>query len=226
MALSDNPKEKGRTRPSRSALEPTRQRWSDKQKMEAITSYLLLGNLALTSRMLNIPEITLRIWKASDWWKQAVDDLKGQERIELSNKMKKIVDAAHSVVENRLLNGDPVLIQKTGEVVMKPVAMKDAHRVAVDLLNQRDTLERVNKPAEEQTSSNDDKLKVLAERFAEFATKKLEQNIDKHRTVEMDIQDVELVQRGSDAIEVLSGERAGVQGLDEGTQTEGTQVAE
>jgi hypothetical protein len=225
MALSDNPKEKDRKRPIRSALETSNKRWSDKQKMEAITSYLVLGNLALVSRLMNIPEITLRIWKASDWWKEVVDDLKSQERIELSNKMKKIVDAAHQVVENRLLNGDPVVL-KDGSVISKPVAMKDAHRVAVDLLNQRDTLERVNKPVEERASSDEEKLKQLAEKFATFATMKLEQNLDKKRTVEMDIQDVEVVHSGGNALDILPSDEGRVQSLDEGTQDSSTGMAQ
>lgn len=180
MALSDVATEKERKRPNRALEASTNKRWSDKQKLEAVNTYLVLGNLALTSRMLGIPEITLRVWKASEWWREVVEDIKTQERVELSNRLKKIVEAAHGVVENRLVNGDPVLNQKTGEIVMKPVAMKDAHRVAVDLLNQKEAVERANKPAEQKVSSNDDKLKQLAERFAEFAVQKVE-NMDKRK---------------------------------------------
>lgn len=179
MALSDVATEKARERPGR-AMETAHKRWSDKQKMEAVSTFLVLGNLALTSRMLGIPEITLRVWKTTEWWKDIVDELKTQERVELSNRLKKIVDAAHSVVENRLVNGDPVLNQKTGQIVMKPVAMKDAHRVAVDLLNQKDVVEKANKPSEQKMASNDDKLKELAEKFASFAIKKVE-DLDKRK---------------------------------------------
>jgi transposase len=162
--------------------------WSDKQKMEAVNSYLLLGNLALTARLLNIPEITLRVWKATTWWKDLVAEAKLQEKMELSARVKKLVDASMSVVEDRLANGDFQFDQKTGQIIRKPVNMKDAHKVAVDMQNQRDILEKSEKV--EQTEEHvEDKLLKLAEKFADMATKKIEQNQDRQRTV--DVEDVE-----------------------------------
>jgi transposase-like protein len=186
MAFSDVDKEKDAKRNVNRAIDAgTNKRWSDKQKLEAVNSFLLLGNISLVSRILGIPRITLQVWKASNWWKELVDEIKLQDRIELSNKMKKIVNAAHAVVEDRLLNGDVVITPK-GETVRKPVAMKDAHRVAVDLLNQKDAIEKaMSKEPGAEGEGSTDKLEVLAERFAMFATKKIEQSLDKKRTVEV-----------------------------------------
>lgn len=175
MALSDSPREQNKKRPVRRIDAGSNFRWSDKQKLEAVTSYLALGNLALTARLMGIPEVTLRSWKASEWWPKLVEELKLQERIELSNRMKRMIDAAHVVVEQRLTNGDPFINNKTGNIDYKPVALRDAHRVAVDLLNQRDTVERVNAPVEKRESTHEDQLKQLAEKFADFATKRIEQ---------------------------------------------------
>ena len=185
MALSDSENHKDLKRNKPRSVTSKASWWSDKQKLEAAQTYLVLGNLAMTSRLLGIPEITLRVWKASNWWKELVEDIKVQEKIELSARMKKMVDAAHTVVANRLENGDPILNQKTGEIVMKPVSMKDAHKVAVDLMNQREMVEKATKPVEETAVQDEDKLKMLAERFAEFALKKVEQVVDDRRTVEM-----------------------------------------
>lgn len=174
----------------RSTIKPSKGNvhWSDKQKMEAVNSYLLLGNLAMTARLLNIPEITLRVWKATTWWKDLVAEAKLQERVELSARVKKLVEASMTVVEDRLINGDFQFDQKTGAVVRKPVNMKDAHKVAVDMQNQREMLEKGEKV--EQTEEHvEDKLLKLAEKFADMATKKIEQNQDAQRTV--DVQDVE-----------------------------------
>jgi hypothetical protein len=174
----------------RSTIKPAKGNvhWSDKQKMEAVNSYLLLGNLALTSRLLNIPEITLRVWKASVWWKELVAEAKLQEKVELSARVKKLVDASMSVVEDRLAHGDFQFDQKTGQIVRKPVNMKDAHKVAVDMQERADIIEKGEKV--EQTEEHvEDKLLKLAEKFADMATKKIEQNQDRQRTV--DAQDVE-----------------------------------
>lgn len=168
----------------RSTIKPAKGNvhWSDKQKMEAVNSYLLLGNLALTSRLLNIPEITLRVWKASVWWKELVAEAKLQEKVELSARVKKLVDASMSVVEDRLAHGDFQFDQKTGQIVRKPVNMKDAHKVAVDMQERADIIEKGEKV--EQTEEHvEDKLLKLAEKFADMATKKIEQNQDRQRTV-------------------------------------------
>lgn len=176
----------------RSTIKPAKGNvhWSDKQKMEAVNSYLLLGNLALTSRLLNIPEITLRVWKASVWWKELVAEAKLQEKVELSARVKKLVDASMSVVEDRLAHGDFQFDQKTGQIVRKPVNMKDAHKVAVDMQERADIIEKGEKV--EQTEEHvEDKLLKLAEKFADMATKKIEQNQDRLRTV--DVEDVSAI---------------------------------
>lgn len=184
--LSDSPHKKVKPpMKHRSTVKPAKGNvhWSDKQKMEAVNSYLLLGNLALTARLLNIPEITLRVWKATTWWKDLVAEAKLQEKMELSARVKKLVDASMSVVEDRLANGDFQFDQKTGQIIRKPVNMKDAHKVAVDMQNQRDLLEKSEKV--EQTEEHvEDKLLKLAEKFADMATKKIEQNNNAARTVE------------------------------------------
>ena len=161
--------------------------WSDKQKTEAIQSYLLLGNLSLTGRVLGIPEITLRKWKATPWWQEQIHELRTQERIELSARLKKIVNAAQTVVEDRLVNGNFQMDQKSGEVIRIPVNMKDAHKVAVDLMERQELMEKTEKP-ELTDEGIDDKLLKLANKFADMATKRIEQKELEHRTV--DVEDV------------------------------------
>lgn len=206
MALSDSPlaqrERRVRTKPINAE---TNTRWSDKQKIDAANTYLALGNMALTARILGIPEITLRKWAATEWWINLIDDLKQQERLELSNKLKRMVEAAHAVVENRLVNGDPTML-KDGTIVSVPVKMRDAHRVAVDLLNQREVVEKKLGTGGHDPEQQDDKLKQLAEKFAEFATKKLESRFDQQRTIEVtDVIEVAQIDPVSDA--VLSGDR-------------------
>jgi len=151
--------------------------------MDAVNSYLLLGNLALTGRLLNIPEITLRVWKATTWWKDAVVEVKASEKIELSSRIKKLVDASMTVVEDRLSNGDFQYDQKSGTMVRKPVNMKDAHKVSVDLQARQDILEKSDVVV--QTEEHvEDKLLALAAKFADMATKKIEQNNNAARTVD------------------------------------------
>ena len=189
MALTDTPSSRDRTPKNRSTVAKTNVQWSDKQKMEAVTSWLLLGNLAMTSRLLSIPEITLRVWKTTEWWKNLAEEIKTQENIQMSGRLKKIVDASLTAVEDRLVNGDWMYDNKTGHMVRKQVAMKDAHKVSTDLMDRQLALEKATKPVT-QEEQNDDKLLKLAEKFAAFVTDKIEHK----ETLEVveDISDVEI----------------------------------
>lgn len=171
MALTDNPNTKHRKPPIRSVEAKTNKSWSDKQKIEAVQSWLLLGNLALTSRVLGIPEVTLRLWKTTDWWKTTVAELKAQEDIQMSARLKKIVDASLAAVEDRLVNGDLMYDQKSGELIRKPVNIRDAHKVAVDLMDKKAVLEKAAAPVQEE-QKDEDRLLKLAEKFADFVTQK------------------------------------------------------
>lgn len=165
--------------------------WSEKQKVEAIQSYLLLGNLAMTSRILGIPEVTLRVWKASPWWKEKQHELKTQEKMELSSRLKKIVDASLTVVEDRLVNGNFQLDQKTGQVTRIPVALKDAHKVAVDMQERQEILEKVDRELVSDESI-DEQLNKLASKFADMATKRIEQKHNESRTI--NVEDATLIE--------------------------------
>ena len=193
MALSDNDKMKDRKPKIRSVEATTNKSWSDKQKIEAVQSYLLLGNLALTSRILQIPEITLRVWKTTEWWKNVVDDMRQQESMEMSGRLRKIVDASLIAVEDRLINGDLMYDNKTGQMVRKPVNMRDAHKVAVDLMDKKKLLDKeaTDGPQEQQ---DDDRLLKLAEKFASFVQNKIEKPVEI-----IDVEDVEIKQDNSEA---------------------------
>ncbi len=186
---SENRKKSKRNIP-RKIAEVSNKQWSDDQKREAIQTWLVVGNLAMTGRMLEIPEVTLRVWKASDWWQTVVAEIKTQDKIKLSNRLQKIVDASLAVVEDRLLNGDAQFDQKTGQIIRKPVAMKDAHKVAVDLQNRQDVLEKVTSKEESTPENVENKLLDLANKFADLATKKIDQKVNEHRTI--DVVDAEI----------------------------------
>lgn len=147
----------------------TNKHWSDSQKLEAVTTYLSLGNLALTSRVLKIPEMTLRMWKQKEWWKEVEGELKVQENIQLSSRLQRIIEGTLSATEDRLANGDYIYDNKSGQLVRKPVSMKDAHKVAMDLMDRRDILDN-RKPVNVSLEQIDDKLKKLADKFEQIAT--------------------------------------------------------
>lgn len=145
--------------------------WSDSQRLEAAKLYLITGNYAAVSAALEIPYQTLNKWKYTQWWKEMMVQLKAEESVELTARMKKIAAKALDVTEDRLENGNFQLDQKTGEVRRIPVNMKDAAKVATDLMTQQQKLE--DKPVQQQIESTvNDRLAKLAEEFSKFAKAK------------------------------------------------------
>lgn len=170
MALSDSDQRQLQPSNKRRPINAeTNKHWSDSQKIEAVQTYLALGQVNLTAAVLKIPEVTLRNWKSKDWWKEIEQELRHQDDLVLSSRLQKIINKSFEQVEDRLNNGDFIYDQKTGELKRKPVNMKDAHKVAVDLIDKREFL--INKvPSQLSAEAIDDKLDKLAKKFAEIAT--------------------------------------------------------
>lgn len=192
MAISDSEERRQQKSQGRRAVASTGTWWSDSQKLEAVKTYLILGSPTETARLLKIPEETIRRWRKTEWWKDIELDLKTQDELQLGDRLKKIVQRTLDVTEDRLANGDFVYDQKTGEMRRKPVSLKDAHKVGLDMMQKRDDLlTRNQSQASEEVIAN--KLITLAEKFAQLANNKLDNN----RTV--DVTDVE-IKESQDAV--------------------------
>jgi len=145
--------------------------WSDSQKLEAATTYLALGNGAQTAAVLNIPLATFNRWRYTDWFKKMVEDLKMEDNLKLNARLTKLVSKALDVTEDRLDKGNYQYDPKTSELIRVPVSLKDAAKVANDMLERRDVIEA--KPVQEQIEKTvDDRLAKLAEQFRSFAKPK------------------------------------------------------
>ena len=168
--LSDNPLYKTFKSPPRRAVEAdTNKRWSDQQKIEAVTTYFMLGgNLSQTSKALKIPLVTLAMWKRSEWWNSLERDIRKEERLALSTKLKKVMDLSLEVASDRLEKGDWIYDQKAGELRRKPVSMRDAGKLAMDSANLRTKmdLQENHTIAQEEIAG---KLEKLAEAFTNLS---------------------------------------------------------
>lgn len=168
--LSDSPRYKpmkgGKNRPI--AVE-TNKHWSDRQKLEAVTTYLMLGgNVIMTCATTQIPEQTIYKWKKTEWWNTLVNEIKQEERLILSTKLKRVMEKSWEVVGDRLEHGDWQLNQKTGELVRKPVSMRDAAKVATDSVILREKLD-MNESFTVHADQIEDKLAKLAKAFQDLA---------------------------------------------------------
>lgn len=142
------------------------------KKIEVVTKYMALGNMRLVSELTKIPYMTLIGWKKEEWWGDLVDEIKRTRSTEMNTKLSKIVDKSLSAIEDRLDNGDFVLNNKTGEIVRKPVSLKDANTVTKDLLSHQIKVEEVANRMEERKENFQETLKLLAIEFAKWSKRK------------------------------------------------------
>jgi len=187
--LSDAKQRVAATTKNRPSNVSTNVRWSDKQKIEACTTYFMLGgNLSLVSKTLNISYETLKSWKASNWWKELETNIRKEERLQLSSRLKKVIDKSWDTVVERLENGDHVYNQKTGELIRKPVTLRDVGAIAKSATELREKLdlEEAHTVAAEHIT---DKLNKLAEAFS---------NLSKGIKTPLPAEDVEFVERTDD----------------------------
>ena len=80
--------------------------WSDKERYQAVASFLIIGNFRLTAAAVGIPEETLRRWKLQPWWKEAEEEIRKSSKIELTGKIANVINKTMAQLEDRVENGD------------------------------------------------------------------------------------------------------------------------
>ena len=143
--------------------------WEKSQKLDAVARWLILGNLMEVSRQMNIPEITLRKWKASDFWAQAEKELRLQANLELEGKLGRVIDKSIENTLDRLDKGDLVYNQKTGKFTRVPIKAHVINQISKTMLDKKFILEKINNRQEHSEEAIKDRLDSLKKAFLDFA---------------------------------------------------------
>lgn len=142
--------------------------WPIEKKVEVVGHWLVVGNMKQVAGITGVPYDLIRKWKAQPWWQEIEAEIRLSQNIELDNKLTRIVNESLGQVEDRLANGDFIYDQKSGEMKRKPVALRDIHRVAVDMMTKR---QMVRKEESIDTTSKltvEEQLKQLAMEMAKW----------------------------------------------------------
>lgn len=150
--------------------------WTQNQKLEAVSTYLMLGNMAETAIVTGVPLPTLKIWKATDWFKEYCLQLQSEDVQQMDSNLKRVINKALKATENRLDLGDAQFDQKTGEIVRIPVKAHVALKITTELLTKKQKLYE-NPVREEVEKTIDDRLLKLSEEFAKFASGKIAKSV-------------------------------------------------
>jgi len=171
-----------------------------KEKVKVAETYLATGNVSLTSRLVKVPLQTIRHWMEHPWWDELINELIVTKKVEDNKVLRRISEQALNVVTDRLTDGNHQLNQKTGELVRVPVNVRDAHRIAVDLMEQQEVVERrIEELSNRSADNSTDTLNKLAAQFMKIAnqTTKKEKTIDIEDVVILDTKETEHVDIGT-----------------------------
>jgi len=146
--------------------------WTQNQKLEAVSTYLMLGSMPQTAIVTGIPLPTLKSWKSADWFKEFALQLKTEDIQQLDSNLQRIVNKALKATEDRIDFGDSQYDQRTGDIVRVPIKAHVALKISTELLTKQQKLTE-NPIKEEVEKTIDDRLLRLSEEFAKFASKKL-----------------------------------------------------
>ncbi len=163
--------------------------WPMEVKIQVVSQYLVLGNMALVSAVTKVPHQLIRAWKGQPWWKDVEAQVRATENLQMDNKLSKIVDKSLDAVLDRVENGEYFYDQKLGQVKRKPANLRDVARVSVDILSKRELLRGNATERKEVTQvSVDEQLKALALEFARW----------QNPTIQKPTIDVEMVEISED----------------------------
>ena len=158
--------------------------WSQNQKLQAVSTYLMLGNMAETAIVTGIPLPTLKIWKTADWFKEFSLQLQTEDVQQMDSNLKRVVDKALKAVEDRIDLGDAQFDQRTGDIVRVPIKAQVALKITSELMTKKDKL--LSNPMKEEVERTiDDRLLKLSEEFAKFASANSKSIRDEGRTIDV-----------------------------------------
>ena len=147
--------------------------WTQNQKLEAVSTYLMLGNMTETAIVTGIPLPTLKLWKQTDWFKEFSLQLKTEDVQQMDSNLKRIINKALKATEERIDYGDAQFDQKTGEIVRVPIKAHVALKISTELLSKQQKLDENPIDRKEVEKTIDERLLKLSEEFAKFASGKM-----------------------------------------------------
>lgn len=188
---------------TKAPMERGRYTWEKRYSVVAV--YLQCGSLRETEEQCGVPVATIENWRKSNWWDDLVNQIQTAQTTKQNNKLTQLINKALGKIDDALEHGELILNNKTGELVRKPVGIRDATRAASELMQRQVQLNKTLAIEQVQKQTVDETLKFLANEFAKMVNKKPE-------TIDMeDIEDAVYderetrLQEGSGEVHVSSG---------------------
>ena len=147
-------------------------RFSDKQKLAIVSTWVLTGSPSITAQTHNCTVKSIEYWKKQKWWKDAVTEIKASRNHEMSGKLSKIFDKSLKQLEDRVENGEYIFDQKTGAIRRVPVNSRNLNTIARDALDRQLLLDKVTSEERVEAIDITARLTQLMDEFKKIASGK------------------------------------------------------
>lgn len=147
------------------------------KRYEVAKALIATGNQRIAAEMTGISYDMIGHWKKQPWWPELYEEVKREHREVVQSKIGQLAVASLEIIEDRLQNGEYVLNNKTGEIIKKPVSIRDANQVMNNLLTQHTKLEELNHKETVVNETVSDVLNQLAKEFAKFNSKQKNKDV-------------------------------------------------
>lgn len=202
LAISDRNKQK----PGRNSETGA---WNIEKKLEVVGQWLIMGNMKLVAAHSGVEYNLIRKWKGQPWWPEMVAELRATQNIEMDTKITDIIQKSLDATYDRVVNGDYVYDQKSGEILRRPAPLRDVHRVAADLLQRRELLRgKFEDAGGDKAMSVEEHLKILAANMSKWFEKEQKQPVIELEEIEDAVyaQRAEGLQEGECPVQLETGE--------------------
>lgn len=208
LAISDRNKQK----PGR---DPATGVWNVEKKLEVVGQWLIMGNMKLVAAHSGVEYDLVRKWKRQPWWPEMVAELRATQDIEMDTRITDIIQKSLDATYDRVVNGDYVYDQKSGQILRRPASLKDVHAVARDLLQRREMLRgKFEDAGGDKAMSVEEHLKILATNMSKWFEKEKKQPVIELEEIEdavyaerpKDGQECSGLQEGERTVQLPTGE--------------------
>lgn len=179
--------------------------WAD--KTEAAKRWITLGNMRLVAEVTGISYNTLHDWRKQDWWAELIQEVKNGQKAQRNTKMNTVIEDSIEVIHDRILNGDVILNNKTGELQRKPVNLRDVGNLTNQLLTRQMQMEELSERMESRKETVQETLSMLAKEFSKWQRIQNKQNATDVEVIDNAIHEEreEGLQEGSSSVHIETG---------------------
>lgn len=143
--------------------------WKIEDKQRAVAAYSATGSFLKSSKLIGIPDATIRSWAKQDWWEEELRRADQSETNELKSTYTRIAKRASELLEDRLDNGDEV-VTKAGDIVKKQIPGRELAIIAAVATDKRK--QAMEQPHTVALQSSTERLGQLVEQFIRFSSAK------------------------------------------------------